>query len=227
MLTVVGSLKSPGVTTTALALGHVRGATVVEADPAGGDVAGWFGWADVGLSGLAAAARRQVRAGLLAEHAQQTPYGLAVVPARSIPDGAAGTVAAVVEVLPKLATDTDMVVDVGRLSEVTARLLPQADEVVLQVRPLVGDLARLIRRLQALSLCFSPRLKVVLYGQSPYGLDEITAQVGHPVAALVPHDWHTAALLRGVPGGLPPPGPYARRWWQPRRARLLEAVSRL
>jgi hypothetical protein len=226
VLTVVGSLKSPGVTTTALALGYARGATVVEADPAGGDVAGWFGWADVGLSALAAAARRQVRAELLSEHAEQTPYGLAVVPARSTPDGAAGSVAAVVEVLPKLATDTDLVVDVGRLSEITERLVPQADEVVLQVHPLVGELARLARRLDVLRSWCGPRLKVVLYGPSPYGESEVSAALGCPITATIPYDWHTAGLLRGVPGRLPPPGAYTRRWWQVRRWRLLEAVTR-
>ena len=226
MLTVVASLKSPGVTTTALALGYVRQATVVEADPCGGDVAGWMGWPDLGLSGLAADARRQVRAELLGEHARATPYGLSVVAARSNPDGAAGSVAALVEVLPKLAVEADLVVDAGRLGDLTAKLLPPADQVVLLVRPQVADLARLATRLDTLRSACGQRLSIAVFGLGGYGQQEIADTLGCPVATTIPYDLSTAAALQGLAGRLPPAGAASKRW-RLRRFRLLEAVSRL
>jgi hypothetical protein len=223
MLSFVASLKSAGATTTALALAHQRQATMIEADPCGGDVAGWMGWPDLALSDLAVRARRQVRAELLYDCAQVTTYGLPVVAARSTPEGAAGTVAALVEVLPKLATETDLVVDVGRLTSVTEKLLPSADLAVVLVRPQVEDIARLGSRLETLRRLCGQRLKVALFGTGRYSASEIAATLGFPVAATIPYDPRTAAGLRGGPGRLPLPGRPPRR--RLRRWRLLEAVN--
>lgn len=229
VLQVVGSLKSAaGVTTCALAMGYLGGGVVVEADPAGGDVAAWMGgWADVGLAGLAAAARRRIDPKLLAEHSRLAGYGVAVVTGSTAAEAAAGSVAAVVEVLPKLATDADVVVDVGRLDRAwpAAGLLPHAQALVLLVRPVAGDLARLAARLDGLRrVC---RVKVVLAGPGSYRPGEVEETLGCQVAGVLPVDPRTAAVLAGGPGRLPAPdrpatGP--RRWG---RWPLLEAVSRL
>jgi hypothetical protein len=235
VLTVVGSLKaSAGATTVAAVLGYCRRATVVEADPAGGDVAGWMGWPDVGLSDLAAAAVRhgRLRVEDLRGCARITPAGVPVVAAPLGPEGAAGSTARVVEALPKLATETDLVVDAGRLDPAApaARLLARADAVVLLVVPVAGELARLRARLPGLVRLCGRRLAVVLVdaacsGQLRYPAGEVSRVLGCPVAAWLPYDPRTAAMVATGPGRLPP---WERLgWWGRWRWPLLAAVSRL
>ena len=86
---------SPGVTTVALALASwwPRPVVVLEADPAGGDLAVRLGLPeDPGLVGLAAALRRHSQADLLEHYAQESPLGIPVVPA---PAGARQSAASV------------------------------------------------------------------------------------------------------------------------------------
>jgi hypothetical protein len=220
VLTVVGSLKaSAGATTVAAVLGYCRRATVVEADPAGGDVAGWMGWPDVGLSDLAAAAVRhgRLRVEDLRGCARITPAGVPVVAAPLGPEGAAGSTARVVEALPNPAAPA-------------ARLLARADAVVLLVVPVAGELARLRARLPGLVRLCGRRLAVVLVdaaccGQLRYPAGEVSRVLGCPVAARLPYDPRTAAVVATGPGRLPP---WERLgWWGRWRWPLLAAVSRL
>lgn len=234
MLTVIGGLKqAAGVTTCAVAWGYRREATVVEADPAGGDVAGWWAWPDAGLSDLAAVAVRHGRIGAeqVAACARVTRFGASVVAAPLQPRGAARSVAEVVEVLPKAATDLDLVVDVGRVdpTAVTGRLLADADRVVLLVPPVLGELTRLRVLLPELSRMCGERLTVVLsratQGGPPwFAAREVFATLGCPIAGVVPFDPRTAEVVAGWPGRLPSRGRLGRwgRWRWP----LLEAVTR-
>ena len=234
MLTVIGGLKSAaGVTTCAMAWAYRHGATVVEADPAGGDVAGWWAWPDAGLSDLAATAVRHGRIGpeQVAACTRVTRFGASVVAAPLLPRGAARSVAEVVDVLPKAATDLDLVVDVGRVdpTAVTGRLLAEADRVVLLVPPVAGELARLRVLLPELARVCGDRLSVVLsragQGGPPwFPVREVVATLGCPIAGVVPFDPRTAAVVAGWPGRLPGRGRLGRwaRWRWP----LLEAVTR-
>lgn len=87
MLVVLTSAKgSPGVTTTTVALAAAWPPqwrpSILECDASGGDLAAGFGLsAEPGLLTLASAARRDRRPGLLWEHTQELPGGLAVAPA--------------------------------------------------------------------------------------------------------------------------------------------------
>lgn len=231
---MIGGLKqAAGVTTCAVAWAYRRGATVVEADPAGGDMAGWWAWPDAGLAELAAAAVRHGRIGpeQVAACARVTRYGVGVVAAPLPPRGAARSVAEVVEVLPKAATDLDLVVDVGRVDPqaATGRLLAEADRVVLLVPPVLGELTRLRVLLPELGRLCGDRLMVVLsragQGGPPwFPASEVAATLGCPIAGLVPFDPRTAAVVAGWPGRLPGRGRLGRwgRWRWP----LLAAVTR-
>ena len=89
MLVVLTSAKgSPGVSTATVALAAAWSAgwraAILECDPSGGDLAAGYGLsAEPGLLTLASAARRDRRPGLLWEHTQELPGGLAVAPAPS------------------------------------------------------------------------------------------------------------------------------------------------
>jgi MinD-like ATPase involved in chromosome partitioning or flagellar assembly len=87
VLVVLTSAKgSPGVTTATVALAAAWPPqwrpSILECDASGGDLAAGFGLsAEPGLLTLASAARRDRRPGLLWEHTQEMPGGLAVTPA--------------------------------------------------------------------------------------------------------------------------------------------------
>ena len=129
-LIVMGSVKaSPGVTTAALALCVAwptpRWAVMIEADPAGGDLAARFGLAETpGVLSLAAASRHARNAEALFDHTQRLPVNVIVGPV-----GATQTRVAV-GVLAGAARGgilmggrgTVVVADVGRLD---ARSLPR------------------------------------------------------------------------------------------------------
>lgn len=139
---------SPGVTTTVVAAGHVwpaqRSLVVVEADPAGGDLAARHGVpVQPGLASLAAAGRRALSPELVANHTQRVG-GLPVVVA---PPTATPTRAAL-EVLgtplgPALARmEADVLVDLGRLDPGSPALplARGADLLVVVARPTIVEL---------------------------------------------------------------------------------------
>jgi hypothetical protein len=233
VLTVVGSVQpSVGVTTCALLLGYRQHATVVESDPSGGDVAAWLGRPDTGLSDLAAAVLRrgEVGVGQLEACAAVTGYGVPVVCAPLLSDGAAGSAVGVADVLAKVATETDLVVDAGGVDSYPAvRLLPHADVVVLLAAPTAAGLARLRARLPGLRQVCGDRLQVVVSqvpgGPPLYPTAEVARVLDCPVAVW-PFDPRAAAVVAGWPGGLPDRG---RRlgWWRRWRHPMWEAVSRL
>jgi hypothetical protein len=234
VLTVVGSVQpAAGATTCALLLGYRRHATVVEANPSGGDVAAWLGRPDTGLSDLAAALLRQgqVGAAQLQACASLTSYGVPVVTAPLLTDGAAACAVAVADVLAKLATDTDLVVDVGRVSSYPAvRLLPHAAVVVLLAAPTAAGLTRLRSRLPGLAQTCGDRLRLLVSQAMPggpprYPAAEVARVLGHPVTVW-PFDPRGAAILAGWPGRLPAPGQRLGRWRRWRHP-MWEAASRL
>ena len=207
MLVAVAAVKgSPGVTTLALALGAQRPggqrAVVVEADPAGGDLAARFGLpGQPGLVTLAAAARREQDPGLLEGHTQRLLGGrVSVVLGAAGAEQARAAVGALTGAGLGWATRPDVVVimDCGRwdAGSPTTPLLRAADAVLLVVRPRADELAHLAARLpQIAGWRGIPGL--VLAGRDGYRPQEIRHALGVPVMAVVPADPRTAGVLRG------------------------------
>lgn len=199
--------SSPGTTTSVLALAHVwpagKDVLIVEADPAGGDIAARSGIAsDPGLSSLAAAGRRAIAAELLQEHVQQVG-GIPVLlgPTHAAASVAALTVAAgsLANALPEL--QADVLVDCGRLDPFSsaAPLIDSADLVVIVARPTVGELPRvaaIVRELGHITPCL-----LLAEGsgsdRAQYPAAEVAQAIGSDVLGLMPFDPYAASALWG------------------------------
>jgi hypothetical protein len=205
-IVALASVKgSPGVTTVALALASwwPRPVVVLEADPAGGDLAVRLGLPeDPGLVGLAAALRRHSQDDPLEQFAQESPLGIPVVPA---PAGARQSAASVslLAALPgaPLQFEVDVLLDVGRLDHSSPAwpLAMQADALVWVCRPQLGDLAHLSATVEQ----GGGRVgSVVLSGAGPYPAEEVAATLGVTVLGHLPADpggaealWEAGARL--------------------------------
>ncbi|TQL01866.1 hypothetical protein [Cellulomonas sp. SLBN-39] len=171
MLVALASAKgAPGVTTTARVLAAVwpQDVVLVDADPAGGDVALLARRPDDGaldpergLLSLAADARRGYVDSPLEDHLQQTEGGLDVLCGVSTPE----QTAAIAPAMPALASGLlgqqarDVVVDCGRLGP-SSPVLPlalAADALVLVVRPRLEAFAHLRERVRWLAHARQPR----------------------------------------------------------------------
>ena len=147
-MVALGSVRSCGVTTLALALAATwpkdRPVLLVEADPAGGTLAAASGWPpEPSLVSLAAAARHALDPDLVWEHCQELPGGAAVLTGPASADqarSALGMLAGLSNDLGML--DTDVLVDCGRLDPGApgAGAFEGADAVVLAARPRLADL---------------------------------------------------------------------------------------
>jgi hypothetical protein len=205
MLVAVGSLKaSPGATTFALALAACWPAgterVLVECDPSGGDLAARYQLPPApGLISLAAAGRHTPDPDVIGQHVQRLPGGLGVVlapphagQARAAVEMLAGTdggVLAATRGLPGMV----VLADCGRL-EAGSPLRPvlaAADRLLLLVRPRGDELAHLAGQLDELT-GWTPRVGLLLAGTG-YPLGEISAELGAPILASIPHDPHGAA----------------------------------
>ncbi|MEJ3741733.1 hypothetical protein WEI85_00325 [Actinomycetes bacterium KLBMP 9797] len=223
MLVTVASIKgSPFV--TSLAVGLVArwpapGAVLVEADPAGGDLAFRFGHRrEPGLSELAADTRAGDQGRDLAAYTQRIALGVDVVfaPAdqlvdeRPSPHGrASGQVVQVVQMvarnclglLRRAAADRLVVVDAGRLDwgSPALPLVCASDVLLLVTRPGVEAVdAVQVRRGRILALPgMRASVRLVLAGRSPCPPEEIAHAVGLPVVGQIPEDRRGAAVLAG------------------------------
>jgi len=212
MLVAVISLKgSPGVTTFSLALAACWPSPVrtvlVEADPAGGDVASRFSLAcSPGLVSLAAAARRSADPQLVWQHTQALPGGLPVVLA---PPGAEQAHAALSALAAEASTgggvlrqaaslsQTVVIADCGRVDVGSAAMpiVRAADVMVLLSRAHADDLAHLASRLHTASR-WSAHRALLLVGEG-YGSTEVARELGVPVMGRLPEDRRGAAMLCG------------------------------
>jgi MinD-like ATPase involved in chromosome partitioning or flagellar assembly len=198
---------SPGVTTSLLALAATwpdqRPVLLVDADPDGGSLAARTGLpTEPGLTSLAAAARRTLRAGELDRHTQPLPGG--GVPALVGPADAehasralqllGGPLAAALSSDP----ERDVLVDCGRLrvGSPTAPLAAGADVLVLVARPRLDELQHLRPALSRL-VAAGARLALLLVGEGPYPPAEVAAALDVPVLATLPHDPAAADQLAG------------------------------
>jgi hypothetical protein len=205
---------SPGVTTTALALASwwPRQAVLIEADPAGGDLAARTGLAEEpGLVGLAAAIRRNhpdvpLNGELLVRYEQRAPIGVEVVaaPASSQQAGAAVSLLAAQAARPA-PTGGDLLVDFGRLAGQSGsdggtpsqQMSRAADLVVWVCRPELADLAHVTAALGPKHSEHPGETDavIVLCGGGPYPANEVAATLGRPVLGSLPADNPGAADL--------------------------------
>lgn len=216
MLITLASLKaSPGVTTAALAVAAMwpgpEKVVVVEADPAGGDLAARFALEPApGLVSLSAAARREHGTQIALEHSQQLPGGLPVIAA---PPAAEQAVSALdlltgdgMPLWANLAHDPEVVVivDCGRLDpgSYAHRLVAAADIALLVARPALDECDRLAKSLDALAIraeATSTELGLVLSGPG-FERDQVQQSMRMRVWAQLPQDRKGAALLAGATG---------------------------
>ena len=212
VVALASSKGSPGVTTLALALASwwPRPSIVIEADPAGGDLAARLALPEEpGLVSLAAAHRRRPIAAssnttLLEPFVQETAAGLKAVVAPASPRQVVAALGLLPEVRPPLAPrGTDLLVDIGRMSEprvgargATNRIAFAANtEVWLWVcRPQLADLAHLAAALQDPTAA-DRNQTIVLVGDGPYPSDEVAETLGITVLGRLPADPAGAAAL--------------------------------
>ena len=206
MLVAVASVKgAPGVTRLAMTLTalwpHDASATLVEADAAGGTLAGRFGLTtSPSLTTLAAAMFPSAQDARLGEHTQQLASGLPVVVAPADPASVQATVADLAAagcLLERVSADpeTVAVLDCGRLD--LRRLSPVmtvASEVLLVTRPVpeeVGLLDAAIKSLQAAG----SHVRLVLRGAG-YSTGEMSRTLGVEVAGRLPEAPETGLFAR-------------------------------
>jgi len=234
-LIALTSIKhSPGATTAALAFATAWSAdhevVVVEADPAGGDLAARLHLPfEPGLVSLAAAARHGAVSGQLGHtHRQALPGGGAALVGPGSPEQAvaalrelrAGTLAGL------LGSAGLVVADCGRWSPAspTQPVLAAADLVLVVTRPTVEGVIHLRSRAAGIRREAGDRAGILLVGERPYHAADINEATGLWVAGVLADDPRGASSLYQSPR----PG-LARRFLLVRSARsfLERAVAHL
>jgi len=203
-VTVLGSVSgAPGVTTAVLALAMAwppeRSLLLVELAASGGDLATWLDLPPAPSSVTAATeGRRELSAATLWGHTLPLP-GLGRVRVLAAPPGAEQAVAARRRLLDAgldraLAglTDTDVLVDVGRIAAGTAASDLPAGPLLVVARPQVSDVRHLLHRPAA-----AEPARLLLVGDVPYGPGEVADATRMPVGAVLPHDEGAAGALTG------------------------------
>ncbi len=193
---VVGSVRSSGATTLALALaGSLERAVLVEADADGGVLALRYGLSrEPGLSTLAT--YRQGSGAALLDHAQALPGGLPAIVAPESPGRATHllrTAGARLAALLAGVEGLDVVVDAGRLSPSSPVLclVPPALVTLVVARPTAEELVAAAERVASLG----DSARLVLAGPGPYTSSQVTAQLGCPVLATIADDVRAARAL--------------------------------
>ena len=198
ILSFLSAKGSPGATTAALLTAALwpRDVVVLDADPAGGDVAarlpgdaGGVLDAERGLLPLLTSARRGLQPQQLLEEAQRAAGGTAVVCGLTRPQqagAAAGSWPALGAAAAQLSTaGTDVVVDAGRVTTepVHLPLLRESDVVVLVVRDDVTSVLHARQRLAWLGTALRradgllPRTGVLVVGDARRGDGDEAAEV--------------------------------------------------
>lgn len=196
---VVGSVRSSGATTLALAVAAwLERALLVEADADGGVLALRYGLGrEPGLVTLAAA--RDVRADAVFDHAQRLPGGLAAVPAPESPErathllrNAGGRLAWLLAALDGV----DVVVDAGRLgpSSPATCFVSSAATTLLVARPRAEELVAGAERVAALAAA-GATVGMVLVGSGPYTAADVTTHLRCPVLGTIDDDPRAARAL--------------------------------
>jgi MinD-like ATPase involved in chromosome partitioning or flagellar assembly len=209
-LVCVGSARgAPGATTLALCVAACwpRPVALVEADAAGGVLATRYGLGRTpGLADLAAAVENRAAATVIWNTAQALPGGLAAVVAAESGEITGGILRDVARPLGRWCArldEADVVADCGRVGagSPTLGLVSAADAVLVVCRPRAEELYPAAHRLRHLAGTHNggaPRgwVGLVLVGRRPHGPEEITGQLGVPVAGVIEEDPRSAAAIR-------------------------------
>lgn len=205
ILALTSAKHAPGTTTAALAFAVAAGpqpvSLVVEADPAGGDLAARCGRSlEPGLGSLAAAGRHGSAIDLAA-HMQPLPSGPFGLLAPTSP---AQTVAALDTLGPRLIESLrdwngTVVIDCGRwlADGPGAELASAADALVVIIRPTVEGVEHARVRLDEFRSAGSPALAGVLVGDKPYPPAEVASVLGIPVLGALQLDARGARAVEG------------------------------
>lgn len=208
MLVAVLSLKgSPGVTTFGVALAaRWPQAVLVEADPAGGDIAMRFSLAAVpGLVSLAAAARGGGDHTLLMRHTQVLPGDVPVVSAPPDADRARAALVSLAAdevsygALRQAATvlGTTVIADCGRIDTGSPAmpLVRAADAMLVVTGSRADELAHLARRLPEIGR-WSSRPALLLAGRG-HSIADVARELRVTPIGRIPWDPKGAAVLTG------------------------------
>lgn len=209
VLALISAKHSPGVTTAALAFAAAsacyRQTVLIEADPAGGDVAARAGLAlDPGLVSLAAAGRHEGLVLDVEPHAQPLRAGGLVVVGPTTYEQASGAVATLAGRLSAGDAGRDdhlTIVDCGRWfpGSPAERELDGADIVLVVARPTLDALEHLRSRLAGLARAAGRSIPaVLLVGDGPYPSEEVSGALGVGVVGVLPFDPRGAAALLGA-----------------------------
>lgn len=191
VIAVTSVKHSPGATTLALALvaaasagraAAERQAVLVEADPAGGDLAGRIGLAlEPGLVSLAASARHPGSPVDIADHAQPLPCGGLVVLGPTSPELAEGAVRTLADRLADAVRSFDLgVVDCGRWGSGSpaAAVLARSDWTLVVVRPDLVGIDHLRSRIDALRRVAGGGFGIAMAGDQPYHAQAVAEATG-------------------------------------------------
>lgn len=198
LIAFAGVKHSPGVSTLATAVAVTAAGLVVEADPAGGDLAVRSGLpVEPGLASLAVAARSTLAEPMLTAHSQQLGSGIRLLAAPLNPRLAASAVRAIAEPLAELLAQDRVglsAVDIGRLDDpdLVRPLLEVADHRVLVMRATAEDVTGARGRLD--DLADFGTVTVAVVDRGPYPVAEIAAVIDAPVQAIA-WDGRAAGLL--------------------------------
>jgi Flp pilus assembly CpaE family ATPase len=202
VLAFAGVKHSPGVTTLALAAASACPGTalLVEADPAGGDIAARAGLAlDPGIVSLAAAARNGMRPDVLASNLQHLGDGVDLLAGPASPRHSTTALSAIAQPLSDLFANLDhelIVVDLGRMDDPTMvlPLLRVADHVVLLLRATAEDVVAARSRIDELER-HAVLVTIAVIASGPFPFGEITAALGASAAVSLPWDPRAARAL--------------------------------
>jgi hypothetical protein len=213
---LVSAGGSPGVTTAAmaLALAWPSSAIVAECDPSGGDIlAGLLIGhvpASLGLMEHAIEAGRDGYAAARALGDQLIPLDAdgtrKLLPGLTDPRQAAGLASAWPAVAATLAAQrADVIADCGRLDAGPGQpnaILTTARTVALVMRPTIRQVWSALSRVEILTqLGVSSRLALLLTGPGTHSAREVAQALGVRVAAALPDDARSAAMLSDGVGG--------------------------
>lgn len=232
----VSSVKhAPGATTLALALVTAwstgtnadgrRAAVLIEADPAGGDLAGRIGLRlDPGLVSMAASARHPGSPIDITPHLQPLPCGGSVVLGPTRPDQAEAAVRGLADRLPgAVRTIGRGVMDCGRWApgSVAEPAMAASDFSLVVAHPDLVGVEHLRSRMDALARLTGGRLGIILLGDRPYGPAVVRQATHCDLVAVLAVDDDGAASLHGARSA-----GFARRSRLVRSARsILDAVE--
>lgn len=201
IVTVVSTKHSPGATTLAMLLANVADPftlpLVLEADPAGGDLAARTGSLfDPGMASAVAAALLEPAPRVLDEHCRPLPSGVGVVIGSLTPARLASYVLASANVLAPLARCRAGVtlVDAGRWSSPAAAAWAAAsDATLVAMRAEVDSAEHVAVRLPEIeAVC--PLVRAVVVGGGPLSVRDVQEIIERPVWS-VPNDAMSARAV--------------------------------